>query len=366
MLTYMMEDRGALSKTDFLVRSIKQDIYDFKLHADERMPSKRKLAEHLGISVITVERAYDILVSEDYLYAKDRSGFFVRDIEKVYPGTHSSPTPPPGLHRNINIPPDYKDSTTYRQLRRIMRRILSERPHYLITSPPNQGMPELRNALSSYLLRFRGMEAGPEQIVIGYGSEFLYNIIALMFGPEKTYAIEDPCYEKIRLIYESHHVKIQPLKMGPNGILSSELANCRADILHVSPFNSYPSNVTAPPAKRREYMKWAKENEAILIEDDFDSEYSYLHRPQQTMFTRNREGRVIYLNTFSKSLSPAAKIGYMVLPPDLVGLYREKAGFLSSPVPVFNQLATAELLDSGQFERHLARVRRGEEVFREN
>ncbi|MCR5537640.1 MAG: PLP-dependent aminotransferase family protein [Lachnospiraceae bacterium] len=374
MLTYPMEDRGNESKTDYLVRRIKEDILSFELKANDRMPSKRQLAEHLGISKITVERAYEILVAEDYLYAKERSGYFVRDIEQIRPGIRELrgiPSVEPGSREEyMKMISDermlelYRDSSTFRQLQRIVRKVLSERPQALGLRAPAQGLPEFRRAIAGHLRRFRGMDVQADQVVVGAGSEYLYGQILVLMGHDSIYAVEDPCYEKILLMYERLGAQVERLPLGPDGILSEALQGSHANVLHVSPFNSYPSNTVTSLAKRHEYMEWARERGAWLVEDDFDSEFNYLRQPTPPMFARDNGERVIYMNTFTKTVASSVRAAYMVLPRKLLPKYRELMGDLTCPVSILGQLILSEFLDSGQFEKHLTRMRRNAEKYR--
>ncbi|MBQ1399227.1 MAG: PLP-dependent aminotransferase family protein [Lachnospiraceae bacterium] len=374
MLTYPMEDRGNETKTDYLVRRIHDDISSFRLTANERMPSKRELAEHLGISKITVERAYEILVAEGYLYAKERSGYFVRDIEQIHPGIRElrgvSSLDPGSREGYMNLLADekmleyYRYSTTFRQLQRIIRKVLSERPQALALRAPAQGLPEFRRAIAGHLRRFRGMDVQADQVVVGAGSEYLYGQILVLLGHDSVYAVEDPCYDKILLMYERLGAKVERLPMGSDGILPEALQASQANVLHVSPFNSYPSNTVTSLAKRHEYMQWARERGAWLIEDDFDSEFNYLRYLQIPMFVRDHGERVIYMNTFTKTVASSVRAAYMILPRKLVPKYQELMGDLTCPVSILGQLVLSEFLDSGQFEKHLTRMRRNAEKYR--
>ncbi len=146
--------------------------------------------------------------------------------------------------------------------------------------------------------------------------------------------------------------------MASDGISSAELEKTKADVLHVTPFNSYPSGVTADISKKLEYLRWAKKRGGILIEDNYDSELTVSRKVEEPLFSMDRDVNVIYLNTFSRTLAPSMRIGYMILPDSLVDEFNEKLGFYSCTVPSFDQYVMAELLKSGDFERHINRVRR--------
>ena len=198
----------------------------------------------------------------------------------------------------------------------------------------------------------------PGQIVIGSGAEYLYGLIVQLLGRERVFALEDPSYDKIRRVYQAHGVTCEMLRLGSDGIRSDELTRASATVLHVTPFHSFPSQVTASAGKRREYLRWAEERGGYIVEDDFDSEFSVSSKSEDTLFSLEPNRSVIYMNTFSKTIAPSMRVGYMVLPPALSEQFRREVGFYSCTVPVFEQYVLAELIGSGDFERHINRIRR--------
>lgn len=138
----------------------------------------------------------------------------------------------------------------------------------MLARSPNQGTAELRNALCDYLARSRNIIVSPQQICIGSGAEYLYSLVVQALGRERLVAVEDPCYEKIRQVYRVHGIRTESLRLGDKGILTEELKRAGARVLHVTPFHSYPSGITANASKRREYIRWAEERSGLIIEDD--------------------------------------------------------------------------------------------------
>ena len=197
-----------------------------------------------------------------------------------------------------------------------------------------------------------------EQIVIGSGAEYLYNLIIALLGRNRIYGIEKPSYKKIEQVYRSSGVEICMLPLGKDGIDTSSLLSSKTDILHTTPYRSYPTGVTATASKRHEYIRWASVGRRYIVEDDFESEFSVSSKPEETLFSLSENDNVVYMNTFSKTVSPALRVGYMVLPKHLVEDFKNKLGFLSCTVPTFEQLLLTELISSGDFERHINRVRR--------
>ena len=178
-----------------------------------------------------------------------------------------------------------------------------------------------------------------------------------MLGRDLIYAIESPSYEKIEAVYRANNVKLKLLPLQSDGIDTEALNNSDADVLHITPYRSFPSGVTADASKRYEYLRWAG-CDRFIIEEDFESEFSVMSKPQETLFSMSDADNVIYLNTFSKTISPAVRIGYMVLPKRLVAEFQKRVGFYSCSVPTFEQLVIADFISSGNFERHINRVRR--------
>ena len=355
MLTYDLKDRGREPLYYALYRHIRDDVAAGTLAPGERLPSKRSLAEHLGVSVVTVEGAYQMLVDEGYAEARERSGYYVLAVGA--PGSQQA-----GRREALRLLPEEEPRAEtdfpYSQWSRTLRRVISEQGRRLADRSPNEGCAVLRNAIARYLLRYRGMYAQPEQVVVGSGSEQLYNAVVRMLGPEKLYAVEWPSYRQIEAVYRGAGARVERLPIGREGVESAALAATDAQVLHVTPFHSWPTGVTAPAAKRYEYLQWARQPGRYIVEDDFDSEFFMPGKPLESLYTMDGGERVIYLNTFSRSLAPSMRMGYMILPAALLPVYRERVGMYSCSVPVLEQYALADFIDQGHFERHLNRVRR--------
>ena len=375
MITYRMEERGKKKKADYLYGEIKKEILGGTIRSGEKLPSKRSLAEHLGISAVTVETAYGMLQDEGYISSRDRSGFYVNPLRlPVKPEMESgerTETPgggkliPPGEEQSPRRIAAQTGETVapvedfpYTSLLRIVREVLNDYRDRLLLRPPNAGCMELRSAIAVHLNRYRGMQVRPEQVIVGSGSEYLYGLIAQLFGGENVFGLEEQSYEKIRLVYAAHGVALELLPMDRYGISAAGLRDTLAGVLHVTPYHSYPTGITAPAVKRYEYISWAAERGAWLVEDDFESEFSVPRKPLETLYSMDRNSSVIYLNTFTKSLAPSMRAGYMVLPERLLPRYREKLGFYSCTVPSLDQYVLAEYISRGYFEKRLNHIRR--------
>ena len=339
-----------------LYNDVKSKILSGDYSAGSKLPSKRDLSDKSGYSLVTVERAYAMLEDEGYISARERSGYFVSHIDIPQKDNIREKSTFTHIKENHDLPSDrdFEYSLWFKTL----RRVISERGEELFVKAPGKGCAILRNAVSDYLHRYRGMSADPHRIIIGSGSEQLYEIAVKILGRNKIYGIEDPCYSQIPAVYLGAGASVCPLQFGNEGIETSALFSQRFDVLHVTPFHSYPSGVTTSIAKRYEYLRWANSTGNYIIEDDFDSEFFIPGHPIASLYSLDTKDSVIYINTFSKSLSPSMRMGYMILPESLMADYEKNLGMFSCSVPVLDQYALAEFINSGSFERHLNRIRR--------
>lgn len=366
-----------------LYRQLRDDIVNGYYSLGDRIPSKRLLAEETGTSVITTDHTLSLLYEEGYIEIKERSGCFViytspADRKKSSAhaengaslSTSKNTAPSDSIPDPEEFPASYppspalaiqeavEESFPFSSFAKTMRRVLSNYGETILTRSPNFGTPEFRSAIANYLARARGILVSPDQILIGSGSEYMYSLIVQMLGREQLFGIEDPSYEKIRKVYEANGVSVDLLKMGHRGITSKALQATKAHVLHVTPYHSYPTGITADASKRAEYIRWAKENHAIIIEDDMDSEFTLSTKAEDTIFSLAPDHTVIYMNTFTRTISPSIRCGYMVLPASLSDALKAKIDFYSCTVPVFDQYVIAEFIAQGDFERHINRVRR--------
>lgn len=361
MLTYDMDNRGTETLQNHLYRCIREDIRSRRLSPDERLPSKRGLARHLHISVITVENAYAQLTSEGWLYALPRKGFFVSRVEHPPENLRCAPpgvAPQPVAEYQLDLGRGRVDPSRFpfATWSRLMRQVLSEQDKKLLLPIPSQGVEALRGAIAAYLHSFRGMEVSPEQIIVGAGTEYLYQMITLLLGRGLRFAVEDPGYSKPERIYRSNGVDCVSVPLDEWGMSVSALGRSGAQVAHVSPSHHYPTGISMPIGRRQELLRWAG-TERYILEDDYDSEFRFTGHPVQTLQSIDRQGRVIYLNTFSQTIAPSMRISYMVLPPRLVERYRRELGFYACTVPSFEQFALAKFIAGGYFEKHLNRMR---------
>ena len=345
-------------KYEEIYEKLRDDITDKTLKYGQKIPSKRVCAEMFSASVITVEHAYELLESEGYIEPKARSGYYVCYIESSVIRESERAD----FARDFTFDPvkpkasrEYFPFTVFASA---ARSVLNNFGEQIYEKSDVGGLPLLKKAIVDYLKTSRNVTAKERNVIIGAGAEYLYGIIAELFGSDKTFAVETPSYGIIEKIYLQSGAKVEKLRLGKDGILSEELNNSRADVLHVTPYRSFPTGVTASASKRAEYLLWAKKNGSIVVEDDYESEFSLSANLTETLFKNTSDDNVIYVNSFSKTIFPSLRTAYMILPDRLAEKYYEKFEGYSCPVPSFEQLIVAEILGGGAFARHINRVRR--------
>ncbi len=364
MLTYTFENLHGQSMYAHLYQCIKEDILNGKLEAEDKLPSKRTLAKNLGISLITVENAYAQLMIEGYIYSRPKRGYYVAKIMKQ-----------PPLHQEVkqnsklqlpqkqafsfasgNVP---AETFPYNIWSRLLRQVLTAaNENTLLCDTSCGGIVQLRQAIAQHLYQFRGMQAEPEQIIIGAGTQVLYNLIVQLLGRNHIYALEDPGYPQLAAIYKANNVFCRYLPMDKNGVSREMLENSGADILHITPSHQFPTGIIMPASRRYELLHWAGQSSSrYIIEDDYDCEFRLYGRPIPTLQSSDTAEKVIYINTFSKTLAPTFRISYMVRPSHLTTLFYQKLGFYSCTVSNFEQFTLAKFIEGGYFERHLNRMR---------
>lgn len=423
MLTYALNRAARTSLYDQLYRALRSDIESGVLAADARLPSKRAFAKHLGVSVVTVEGAYDQLVAEGYARAVPRSGFYVQEIgpnaavalrSSALGNARSScesalgaPNASEGILSNgaggdcgdfaenggstraasRSWLADFTGATApegvfpYAAWARTLRRVLAEESERTVLEAAGpQGSPRLRAAIAAHLRGFRGMEVRPEQIVIGSGAQSLYSLLVQLLGRDLVYGVEDPGYPRLVRIYESNDVTVRPVALDGEGPALGALERAGVDVLHCTPSHQFPLGITVPVNRRRALLEWAQDAASTLeggkvgrgvrspvdtppgrfrylIEDDFDCEFRMAGRPVPPLAALDGAGRVIYANTFSKTLGAAFRIGYVVLPEALAARFRDRLGFYACTVGALEQLTLARFMESGDYERHVNRQR---------
>ena len=367
MLTYNLNERGTLTLYEYVYKCIKDDIVSGKIKTDEKLPSKRNMAKNHDISVITVENAYAQLLVEGYIRAVEKKGYFANEITNQI--SENQEVTENVSEYKINKPEKVKwivdfnsnhvryDSFPFATWSKIMRQKLLDEENSFLMTPSRNGIWELRSAIAKHLREFRGLTVLADQIIVGAGTEYLYGLIVQLLGRDSVIATENPGYRKISMVYESNGVRTIHLPMDNQGISIDELEKSDANIVHISPNHHFPTGKVMPAARRHQLLEWANMGERYIIEDDYDSEFRFSGKPIPTMASIDKNQKVIYMNTFSKTLAPSIRIAYMVLPFELMDKYTKKLDFYSSTVSSFEQYTLAEFIKGGYYERHINRMR---------
>ena len=362
MLTYKLDRNSAASLYEQLYRYIKQDIVSGRLACNEKLPSKRMLADHLKLSVVTVKAAYEQLIAEGYLFAVEKKGYYVNAVDNPQ---RSAAAPMPvekvtGKKYRLDLVSNSISAEyfPFALWARTMRRTLLDHEGELLRSAPFNGAEALRNAIADSLWQFRGMQVDPNNIIIGAGTELLYGLLIQLLGMDCCYAVEDPGYGKISRIYESHGVRVVHIPLDEKGLSPVELRRSGAQVVHLSPSHHYPTGTVMPIGRRQELLRWGEEaKERYILEDEYDSEFRFVGKPIPTLYSVDEHECVIYLNTFSKTIAPSIRISYMVLPDGLMKKYRRELSFYSCTVSSFEQYTLAEFMNAGSYEQHINRMR---------
>ena len=365
MLTYILDKSAKRTLTKQLYEGVKKDILTGRLLSGEKLPSKRVLSQHLKISIITVENAYEQLLAEGYIVSRERSGYYVSQLD-VMPVSDTGEVISDSVGEGEKPKEDFvMDFRTNRicdsgfpctVMSKIMRQVLAEK-RGLLEPLEFRGIKELREAIAKYLYRFREISVSPDQIVVGAGTEYLYHLIIQLLGRDKCYALETPGYNKTARIYDCNNVEYRYVPVDKDGLSAECLEDTDAQIIHISPSHHFPTGVVMPISRRQALLHWAEESEErYVVEDDYDSEFRFSGQPIPPLFSLDAK-KVIYINTFSKSITPAVRMSYMILPTQLMEKYKKNMSFYSCSVSGIDQYMLARFISEGYFERHINRMK---------
>lgn len=367
MLTYHLDPHSKTPLYEQLYRAVRADIMSGTLAGGTRLPSKRQLAANLRVSQITVETAYGQLLAEGYIVSEPRRGYFVQK-QLAAPAQAQAPkaaAPHPYTAPADDCKYDFRTNIVdtgcfpFATWARLSRSVLSEYSDRLLRATDPCGAAELRGQIARYLYDFRGINISPDNILVGAGSEYLMHLVIQLLGRERVYALENPGYRKLYQIFADNGAAVRPLPLDKSGLRADALAASDASVVYLTPSHHFPLGTVMPAARRMEILRWASAAPGrYIIEDDYDSEFRYASRPIPALGELDHAGRVVYVNTFAKSLSPSLRIGYLVLPDALMARYHERFSLYSSTVPSFDQHTLAAFMRTGGFERHISRSRK--------
>ena len=364
MYRYKLVGQNDKPVYELLYEYIRNDILTGKLVSGDRLPSKRNMASDNGISVTTVVNAYNQLLMEGYIKSFEKKGYFVSDISAL-PRVKKKNLYENPLYVEDNWFADFgSNNILYKNFphftwKKVVREVLSTYETELIMRGHPFGNEELKSEIADYLYRNRGITVSPELIVIGAGIEFLYNRLINVLPSSSIYAVENPGYKKIPKLYNSFSLNWKSIDMDDEGINMRDLETVNPNIVHVSPEHHYPLGTFMPLKRRQELLAWGcRAANRYIIEDDHDSEFRYKGLPIPPMKAIDTQDKVIYLGTFSRTIAPAIRIGFMILPDALLEVYRKKLAFLACPVPRIEQAVLTEFITGGHYERHINKTRK--------
>ena len=343
---------------------IKTDIQNGKIPKGEKLPSTRALSKYLEVSRSTVELAYEQLLSEGYIESEPYRGYFVAEIEDLYHLAKGNKKEMTSRMEKKSYQYDFTpngvdlNSFPYNTWRKLSKDILMDDRTELFRSGDAQGEYGFRNAICNYLYQARGVNCTPEQIIVGAGNDYILMLLSMIIGEKHTIAFEDPTYKQAYRMAKGLGYETVPVSMDKSGMQVTELEKTNADIAYVTPSHQYPTGVVMPVGRRMELLKWAYKQEGrYIVEDDYDSEFRYKGKPIPALQGYDGQEKVIYLGTFSKSIAPAIRLSYMVLPKPLMEIYKEKTGFVHTTVSKVDQLIVQRMIEEGHYERHLNKTR---------
>ena len=364
MITPLLNSQDKKPLYEQLYEYIKEEIRSGRLAAGERLPSKRTLAAHLKVSRSTVEMAYDQLVSEGYIRARERSGYYVRQAERTFAVGRRvqrivpEAEPEPDMKYDLRTSGVDTEKFPFTVWARLMRDILSEQGQELLQAGPPQGLYKLRESISRYLYEYRRVDAAPEQIVIGSGTEYLLGLLIQLLGTDQKYAVEDPGYPRVHRVLQNYGIRPELIAVDAEGLDVQSLSASGAQIVHVTPSHQFPTGVVMQADRREQLLAWAgAEPRRYILEDDYDSEFRFYGKPAPALQGMGEPARVVYFYTFAKSLAPSMRISYMVLPWELMKKWQERFCGYSCSVPSFEQYTLQRFMEEGYYERHLNRMK---------
>lgn len=368
MLSLDLAARGTLSRSEYLYRTIRDAVVAGELLPEEKLPSKRKLADALGCSLITVESALSQLVAEGYIEARPRRGYYVERLGKLPEATAEKLAVPEKepMHASERLRidtsrlPARPDRSALLLWERSLRHVLSaEDLDEAFSALTPQGLPRLQQAIAAHLAATRGMKVGPEQIVVAAGAQVLYQLVAQLLPAGALCAVEDPGFPRIARTYEAEGKKAVPVPLDEEGIAMEGIRDADVQLVHAMPSHQFPTGRVMSIARRYELLGWAAEAPGrLIVEDDYDCEFRLAGRPIPALAGIDATGAVIYIGTFSKSLGPVVRAAYAVLPPAVSRRYEELRSFAAGTLGTIDQLALATMLEDGSYESHVARYRR--------
>lgn len=367
-LTFSFHKDSTVPYFEQLYSFIREEIESGRIATGTKLPSIRGLSDSLKISKTTIEDAYQQLLAEGYIVSKARVGYFSLPPEEIFDDSTVVKTINPDhviQHANSSIDiefhPAHVDGEHFPRtvLRKIYNDVWKKCDNTFLGYGDIQGEWGLRKEIAQYLHHSRGVRCTPEQIIIGHGIQYSIRLLSDVLRTDKTVvAMEEPGYDRVRFVFERAGIPIRSIPIEQDGLNLEKLRSSDANLVYVTPSHQFPQGMVMPYHKRIQLLQWAKDNKGLILEDDYDGEFRYNERPIPSLQGLDGNGSVIYLGTFSKSLAPAIRLNYMVLPPSLIEIFLRRCQREDSPVSKIHQLVVQQFMELGYWEKHIRRMRR--------
>ncbi|MCD8915373.1 PLP-dependent aminotransferase family protein [Staphylococcus simulans] len=355
--------------SDYIYRKIytqiKNDILNHKFESHEKLPSKRKLAKELNVSINSVKSAYEQLIAEGYIYTLERKGYFIESlnaliIDQAYQQVTEN------LETNDNFKKQFNYTLSHMSTNlsefpidiwiKMQKKIFREQSSILSEVPYIKGPIQLRNSLAKIISFKRGISCNPEQIILGSGTNALMLLLLKIFDQKLTVGVENPGYSRMRRLIEGQNIKTVGISINNKGVSVKMIQNKNPEIMLTTPSHQFPLGVIMPISRRIELLNWATQHQNYIIEDDYDSEYKYGTDNIPSLFSLDKNNRVIYLGTFSKTLLPGMRISYMILPPVLLEKFNHIYDDAVSDISTLNALTLSKFIDEGEYEKYIKKM----------
>lgn len=369
-ITLNLDNTAGESLYEQIYNQVKDSILTGRIEAGSRLPSLRRFSDENGVSVTTVEKAYNQLLVEGYVESRPKSGYYVRSSiaseaqdnpEEERGMTLDQLLPPEGSHVGNEIPLLYdEESFEFGRWKKCMHKVFNEYQHLLRIAGDVQGEPALRYEIAKYLFQSRGVKCSPDQVVIGAGSQQLTGHLCRILQEMEiaNAAAENPGYGPVREIFKEHGFTVLNIPVDENGIVLEKLPTNMRSIVYVNPSNQFPTGAVMPVARRYALINWAKENDSYILEDDYDSELRYFGKPIPALQGLDHDDRVIYLGSFSSTLFEAVKISYMVLPESMVEVFHQFSSKYSQTCSKAEQICLALYMEEGFYQKNIKKCRK--------
>lgn len=367
LLTFNLDTESNVFLYEQLYVFIKSEIQSGNIASKTKLPSKRKLSAYLEVSQNTVQTAYDQLIEEGYILSVERKGYYVNEIDNLIQIenmtkekllTSSKKNEKSQILYDLSYEGVDLEHFPFKTWRKLYTDLINKNNKNILQSGSSQGNILLRESIAEYLYQFRGVKSGAEQIIISSGTEFLYQILFQLFDKKVIYGVENPGYEILKLLFANNQINFEGVALDQKGMLPQAVVKSKAKILCVTPAHQFPTGEIMPIDRRVQLVNWANEEAGrYIIEDDYDSEFKYSGKPIPALQGLDSNAKVIYMGTFSKSLSPAIRVSYMVLPHHLLKTYQKKLSYHTCPVPVLDQKVLLKFIQEGFFAKHLNKMR---------